>query len=70
VVGGCCRIPYTFPAFTLAARAEVRVWTKAGGNDAANLYWGRAQAVWNNSGGDTAILHDASGSEVSRYSYP
>ena len=30
---------YTFPAFTLAAGAEVRVWTRAGTDDASNLFW-------------------------------
>jgi endonuclease G len=60
---------FTFPAFTLAAGAEVRVWTKGGVNDAGNLFWGRSQPIWNNSGGDTAILRDAGGNEVSRYSY-
>jgi len=60
---------YTFPSLTLAAGAEVRVWTKAGTDDAANLYWGRAQAVWNNTG-DTAILRDAVGTEVARLTYP
>jgi lamin tail-like protein/phospholipase D-like protein len=59
---------YTFPAFTLPAGAEVKVWTNTGTNDAANLYWGRAQAAWNNTG-DTAILRNAQGVEVSRYSY-
>ncbi|NTU85611.1 MAG: lamin tail domain-containing protein [Chloroflexales bacterium] len=59
---------YTFPSFTLAAGAEVRVWTRAGTDDAGNLYWGRTQAVWNNTG-DTAILRDAGGTEVTRYSY-
>lgn len=60
---------YTFPAFTLAAGAEVRVWVKAGADDAANLYWGRGQPVWNN-GGDTATLRDAQGTVVSTFSYP
>ncbi|NTU83788.1 MAG: hypothetical protein HGA45_31185 [Chloroflexales bacterium] len=60
---------YTFPTFSLAAGAQVRIWTKAGTDDAANLYWGRSQAVWNNSGGDTAILRDAAGTEVTRRSY-
>lgn len=60
---------YTFPAFSLAAGAEVRVWTGAGVNGAANLYWGLSQAVWNNSGGDTAILRTSAGVEVARFSY-
>ena len=59
---------FTFPAFTLAAGAEVRVWVRAGVDDAANLYWGRGSAVWNNDG-DTAILRDANGIEVARFSY-
>ena len=59
---------YTYPAFTLAAGAEVRLWTKAGRNDASNLYWGQKQAVWNNEG-DTAILRDAKGREVARFHY-
>ncbi|WP_410964094.1 lamin tail domain-containing protein, partial [Salmonella sp. SAL4448] len=53
---------FTFPAFTLAAGATVKVWTNSGTNDSANLYWGRGQAVWNNDG-DTAILRDAQGTE-------
>ncbi len=59
---------YTFPTFTLAAGAKVTVWVKAGTDDARNLYWGRGQAVWNNTG-DTAILSDAAGTEVARYNY-
>jgi endonuclease G len=60
---------YTFPVFTLAANAEVRVWVQAGSDAGANLYWGRTQPVWNNSG-DTAILRDATGVEMSRFTYP
>jgi hypothetical protein len=60
---------YTFPAFALAAGAEVKVWTKAGTNDSANLYWGRGTAVWNNTGSDSASLRDAGGAEVDSYSY-
>ena len=59
---------FTFPTFTLAPGAEVRVWVRSGVNDATNLYWGRGSAVWNNDG-DTAILRDASGVEVARLSY-
>jgi len=60
---------YTFPAFTLAAGTEVKVWVKTGTDDAANLYWNRASAVWNN-GGDTATLRDTQGAVVSTYTYP
>jgi endonuclease G len=59
---------YSFPAFTLAPGAEVRVWVKAGTNDAANLYWGRGSPVWNNAG-DTATLRDARGELVSVFTY-
>ena len=60
---------FTFPSFTLPAGAEVRVWTKSGVDDGANLFWNRGTAVWNN-GGDTAILRDAQGVEQARFSYP
>jgi endonuclease G len=60
---------YTFPAFSLAAGADVQVWTKVGVDTASTLYWNRGQAVWNNTGGDTAILRDAGGTEVTRFSY-
>ncbi|WP_298483204.1 lamin tail domain-containing protein [uncultured Chloroflexus sp.] len=59
---------YTFPAFVLAGGAEVTLWTKAGVNDANNLYWGSHRPIWNNTG-DTAILRDANGNLISRYTY-
>ena len=59
---------YTFPAFTLAPGAEVKVWVKTGADDAANLFWNRSSAVWNN-GGDTATLRDAQGAIVSTFTY-
>ena len=59
---------FTFPTFTLATGGEVRIWTKTGASDAANLYWGSRSAIWNNTG-DTARLLDAGGKEISRYSY-
>lgn len=59
---------FTFPSFTLQPGSSVTVWTKAGTNDADNLFWGRRAAVWNNMG-DTAILRDNNGSEVDRYVY-
>jgi large subunit ribosomal protein L20 len=59
---------YTFPSFTLKAGAEVQLWTKAGSDDASNLYWNNRSAIWNNTG-DTAVLADTDGNEVARYSY-
>ena len=59
---------FTFPSFSLPASGHVRVWTKSGPRDAANLFWKRRAPVWNNPG-DTAILRDAAGTEVSRFTY-
>jgi len=59
---------YTFPVFTLPAGRAVLLWSKRGTDDSANLYWGNASAIWNNTG-DTAILLDATGNEVTRFSY-
>ncbi|MCU0492486.1 MAG: lamin tail domain-containing protein [Chloroflexaceae bacterium] len=59
---------YTFPAFTLAAGADVLLWTKSGENDATNLFWANRRPVWNNTG-DTATLRDAAGNEISSYSF-
>lgn len=63
--------PYTFqfPRFTLAGNSTVRIYTGNGTNDQDNLYWGRGWAVWNNTG-DTAVLSDAAGGEISRFPYP
>ena len=59
---------FTFPPFLLGAGFSVRVWTKAGSNDAENLYWRHRMPLWNNSG-DTAILRDAAGAEIDRKAY-
>ena len=48
---------YIFPSFSLAPGAAVQVWVKSGVNSATNLYWGSAQAFWNNTG-DTAFLRN------------
>ena len=57
-----------FPPFLLGANDLVRLWTRRGINDRANFYWDSTGAIWNNSG-DTAILQDASGKQVSSYSF-
>lgn len=59
---------FTFPSFSLQSGGQVRVWTKAGMDDPANLFWKRNAAIWNNRG-DTAILRDADGTEVGRFTY-
>jgi hypothetical protein len=59
---------FTFPAFTLAGQASVRIWIRSGSNDAGNLYWGRNSATWNNDG-DTATLRNSSGQQVDQCSY-
>ena len=59
---------FTFPVFSLPAGAGVKVWTKAGTDDADNLFWGRRAAVWNNEG-DTATLRDENGVDVATYTY-
>ncbi len=65
---GGARHSFVFPSFTLAPGAEVRIWTRFGANDGANLYWGNRGAIWNNEG-DSATLSDAAGVVVGRYSY-
>ncbi|HEY7178633.1 MAG TPA: lamin tail domain-containing protein [Gaiella sp.] len=60
---------FVFPDVELAPGEDLLLWTKAGHADAHNLYWGLGHAVWNNTGGDTAILSDAAGNEVTRFSY-
>jgi hypothetical protein len=59
---------YTFPAFTLPPGEVVSVWTGRGADDPNNLFWGRRQAVWNNTG-DTATLADPTGAVRHSFSY-
>lgn len=54
---------FTFPAFTLAADADVFVHTGDGVDDDRNLFWANPDAVWNNAG-DEARLADAAGALV------
>jgi phosphatidylserine/phosphatidylglycerophosphate/cardiolipin synthase-like enzyme len=59
---------FIFPSFTLAPAGTVQVWTRAGTNDASNLYWGSGSAIWNNTG-DCAYLQDGSGEMIWTYCY-
>ncbi|MFI1966352.1 lamin tail domain-containing protein [Streptomyces pathocidini] len=59
--------PYTFrfPHVVLNPDDDISVHTGTGTDDPHHLFWGMANAVWNNSG-DEALLIDASGGEVDR----
>ncbi len=63
---------YTFPDFNLAGDATVTLYTGAGIDTTAELYWDssgyRCNAIWNNDG-DTLYLRDISGNLVISYSY-
>jgi hypothetical protein len=59
---------YTFPAFTLAPGARVRLRTGSGTDTTTDLYWGEGQAVWNN-GGDTIYLYDGGWNLIDSYTY-
>ncbi|MEZ4591848.1 MAG: lamin tail domain-containing protein [Chloroflexota bacterium] len=60
---------YDFPnGFSLAPGAAVQVWVKSGTNTTTSLYWGSAQAFWNNTG-DVAYLRNG-GALVDSCSYP
>lgn len=58
---------YTFPVPTpLPAGATLRLWTGRGSDGPSDRYWGRRQAVWNNTG-DVATLLDPDGVERARF---
>jgi endonuclease YncB( thermonuclease family) len=60
---------YRFPnGYTLAAGETVTLHTGSGTDSQTDLYWGEGRAVWNN-GGDTVIVRDADGREVTRREY-
>jgi len=59
---------YVFPNFTLGAGAQVFVRTGTGVNDVDDLYWGRSDPVWDNTG-DTATLRNAANAVIDTYTY-
>lgn len=60
---------YTFtPGRLLAPGATLRLWSGRGKDDAGNVYWGRRQAVWTNTG-DTATLFDPDGVQRAQVQY-
>lgn len=60
----------TIPSgYIIQPGGELRVYSGSGDNTADRYFAGFGQAIWNNSGGDTATLRDASGQVVATYSY-
>jgi hypothetical protein len=59
---------YVFPDVTLAPGQRLTLWSHEGPDDAANLHWGRQQAVWNNEG-DVATLFDERGIARARLAF-
>jgi hypothetical protein len=59
---------YTFPTFTLAAAARVKLRTGCGTNTATDVYWCQGTAIWNN-GGDTVYLYDSAWVLVDSHTY-
>lgn len=51
---------YTFPSFTLKAKASVVVYTGKGSATSTKRYYNKTWYVWNNTG-DTAYLRDSKG---------
>jgi hypothetical protein len=59
---------YTFPVFSLAPGAQVKVWTRGGTNTATDLFQDSASPIWNNDS-DTATLRDQNSAVVDVFSY-
>lgn len=55
---------YTFSGLTLAPGDGIKVHTGSGADTATDLYWGRNQHVWNNTGTEIAYLVNPSGTLV------
>ena len=57
---------FTFDSFTLKPGKSVKVRTGSGSDTHRNLYQDRSWYVWNNSGGDSATLKNASGTKIDK----
>jgi hypothetical protein len=60
---------FTFPAYTLGPGAIIRVYTNEVHERWGGFSFGSAAELWENEEGDTAILYDAAGREISRRTY-
>jgi micrococcal nuclease len=59
---------YTFSGFSLAAGAEVQLFSGHGTDTATELYWGTGGAIWKNRG-ETATLRNVDNSIVDTFTY-
>ena len=59
---------FTFPVLTIFKGGGVTVYTKAGVNTAAELYWGLSEAVWEV--GERVVLIDPNGNIQATYTIP
>ena len=55
--------------YSIPPGGTLRVYTGPGDSTTASYFAGRGQAIWNNSGGDTATLFNSSDQTVDSYSY-
>ncbi len=60
---------YTFGSFKLGAGKTVTVRNGKGKNTGSTRYWGSGYFIWNNSGGDAAILRNNSGKAIDSCSW-
>lgn len=56
-------------SYSIPPGGTLMVYTGPGDSTADRYFDGRGQAIWNNSGGDTATLFNSSGETVDTYSY-
>jgi hypothetical protein len=60
----------TIPSgYVIQPGGELRIYSGPGDNTATSYYEGLGQAIWNNTGGDTATLRNSAGETVDRFSY-
>ena len=63
------RTHYNFPNVTLDSGSVIRIHSGEGTDSDTDLFWGWYQGIWNNNGGDLALLQDEEGLMVDYYCY-
>jgi hypothetical protein len=62
-------VTFTFPSYTLEAYETVRVYTNEIHPAWGSFSFNHEGPIWDNENGNTAVLYDAQGSEISRRRY-